>query len=509
VSRPLFSVVIPTRDRADVLRYCLRTCLAQHAFDDYEVVVSDNAGPPATRQAVEECRSPRLAYVRSDRPLSMSDSWELAVSRARGRYVTVLGDDDGLMPFALPELARLIDRHDRPPAIHWFAGLYTWPTIAVPEEANFLRLPTDRSCSVLSGREMLARASRYEIGPEHLPMIYRSVIRADLIERHREMAGGRVFPTLYPDVYSGYAFAYLAARYVSVGLPMSVAGLSGKSNGVATLMRTDANPIAKEFERLHKEAGLTRHPTVPAMELLPVNPDDSFQHARDLFFANDHRLQLDRKKAAQRYLAAIPDRDPQARARARAAIRASLADTPDLLPWFDELPDPPPCPPYRCRPAAMGFDGWGLTLDTTRFGVTDMAGAVRLACDVLGLEPGAEVRYDLPSRQQCNAAWSEAVTGREEQARVVEGELAEAEARYAEAVEERDAYRERCEKLMQDRDEYRQRWTKADDEREELRLRVERLEAEAARQPAAAAAARTDDSLLGLAKRFVRKMVGG
>src|SRR5690349_16522507 len=125
MSQPLFSVVIPTRERAETLSSALRTCLEQ-TFDDYEIVVCDNCSSPATRAVVEAAGSARVRYVRSDRPLAMSANWELAVSHARGQYVTVLGDDDGLMPFALRELRRLIDRHDRPTAIQWIVGMYTW-----------------------------------------------------------------------------------------------------------------------------------------------------------------------------------------------------------------------------------------------------------------------------------------------------------------------------------------------------------------------------------------------
>lgn len=41
---PRFTVVIPTRERARTLHFTLRTCLAQ-AFDDFEVLVSDNQSP--------------------------------------------------------------------------------------------------------------------------------------------------------------------------------------------------------------------------------------------------------------------------------------------------------------------------------------------------------------------------------------------------------------------------------------------------------------------------------
>src|SRR5213078_1360054 len=97
---PRFSVVIPTRERAQTLRYSLQTCLDQD-FTDYEVVVCDNYSSPATREVVDSFTSPRVKYVRAPQPLAMSHNWELALAHASGEYVTVLGDDDGLLSHAL------------------------------------------------------------------------------------------------------------------------------------------------------------------------------------------------------------------------------------------------------------------------------------------------------------------------------------------------------------------------------------------------------------------------
>src|SRR4051794_27043114 len=95
-----FSVVIPTPERADTPPFALRTCLDQK-FDDYEVIVSDNHSSPATRAVVDEVAHPKVRYVRTPEPMAMSANWEFAVSHARGEYVTVLGDDDALLPHAL------------------------------------------------------------------------------------------------------------------------------------------------------------------------------------------------------------------------------------------------------------------------------------------------------------------------------------------------------------------------------------------------------------------------
>jgi glycosyltransferase involved in cell wall biosynthesis len=394
MTRPRFSVVIPTRERAGTLRHSLRTCLDQD-FDDYEIVVADNASSPATKQVVDEAASPRIRYLRSDRPLAMSANWERAVAAARGEYVTVLGDDDGLLPFALRELDGLARRHGTPPAVHWHRGIYTWPDLAVPADANLLKLPLDRWVRECDGRSRIAAAARYEIGADMLPMIYNAAVHHSLLDRHRQLAG-RVFPNLYPDVYTGFAFAYLAGTFLSVGVPLGIAGLSGHSNGVSFLQVKGETDIAGEFVRLHAEAGYRPHPTVPPLRLPPVHVADCFQFAKDLLFPADDDLVLDRQAATIQFLAHLPA-EPGPRAAARRAVRDSLADRPDLLTWFDTAaPDPPPAPPASLRGGRPpGYDGYELHLDAAALGARTILDAVRLAAGLIGPGP---VRYDLPSR---------------------------------------------------------------------------------------------------------------
>jgi glycosyltransferase involved in cell wall biosynthesis len=107
MARPRFSIIIPTRERAGTLHFAIHPCLAQE-FDNYEIIVCDNFGSPETRQVVEAFRSEKIVYVRSDVPLAMSDNWELAVSRARGEYLTIVGDEDAPLRHALKEADRLL-----------------------------------------------------------------------------------------------------------------------------------------------------------------------------------------------------------------------------------------------------------------------------------------------------------------------------------------------------------------------------------------------------------------
>src|SRR5262245_20675383 len=102
-----FSVVIPTRERAETLRHALRTCL-NRKFDDYEVIVSDNDSAPPMRAVVDEVAGPKVRYVRTPDALAMSSNWDFALSHARGEFVVLIGDDDGLLPHALAELDKII-----------------------------------------------------------------------------------------------------------------------------------------------------------------------------------------------------------------------------------------------------------------------------------------------------------------------------------------------------------------------------------------------------------------
>ena len=68
---PRFSVIIPTRNRAETLRVTLRSCTEQD-FDPFEIVVSDNDSKDDTRAVVEAAGSSHIRYVKTPRALSMA-----------------------------------------------------------------------------------------------------------------------------------------------------------------------------------------------------------------------------------------------------------------------------------------------------------------------------------------------------------------------------------------------------------------------------------------------------
>ena len=171
---PRFSVVIPTRNRADTLRVTLATCLEQE-FDDYEIIVCDNCSPPSTKAVVDDFATPRIRYVRSDVSLAMVENWNLAAEHARGEFVIYLGDDDGLMPYALGELDRLFRQHDVG-AIRWNWAVYSWPDVALEGMADYLKVGLTRKERLVPSHEAIADAIDGRALPDVLPNVYHSAV---------------------------------------------------------------------------------------------------------------------------------------------------------------------------------------------------------------------------------------------------------------------------------------------------------------------------------------------
>jgi glycosyltransferase involved in cell wall biosynthesis len=100
----MFSVCIPTRNRADVLQYCLDNVEAMDDGMPFEIVVSDNASEDHTRDVVErfQAKSDRVVrYIRQPKDVGAEGNILSAYYHARGEFVVYLADDDSLIPETL------------------------------------------------------------------------------------------------------------------------------------------------------------------------------------------------------------------------------------------------------------------------------------------------------------------------------------------------------------------------------------------------------------------------
>lgn len=104
-----FSVVIPTRNRIDLLRDCLQSVLLQD-FKDVEIIVSDNSTNDHTKHLIEsEFKSKNIKYIRPESDMCMPDHWEFAFNHTSGDFVIYLTDRSVLKKDALKTLYKHLE----------------------------------------------------------------------------------------------------------------------------------------------------------------------------------------------------------------------------------------------------------------------------------------------------------------------------------------------------------------------------------------------------------------
>jgi glycosyltransferase involved in cell wall biosynthesis len=106
---PKVSIVIPTYNRAQYLVRAIRSVLDQ-SFQDFEIVVVDDASTDDTLQTVESFRDPRIRYLRHDINRKEAGSRNTGVQNSQGEYIAFLDDDDAWLPQKLALQADLLDK---------------------------------------------------------------------------------------------------------------------------------------------------------------------------------------------------------------------------------------------------------------------------------------------------------------------------------------------------------------------------------------------------------------
>lgn len=287
---PLFTVIIPTKDRADYLYHTLRTCALQE-YDNLEIIVSDDGSTDNTREVVEEAsrKDPRIRYVSPGVGVGMLDNFEFALDQVKPGYVIALGGDDGLLPYGISGMRDVLQSSGQ--------EMLAWPTPAffyakTKMQTGQLILHT-KSGRPQSGRRIIQSQVFLERQAKNLnyvsdnesPMFYvKGVTSTRLVEKVRSRSpDGRFYACATPDGYSGIALAGEVQNYAFSGEPFSIHGVSPTSAGVGYLANTDQ--AKKQSEAFFKAAA--RKPMHAELGTQPYSPLITLMTADYLLTAND------------------------------------------------------------------------------------------------------------------------------------------------------------------------------------------------------------------------------
>jgi glycosyltransferase involved in cell wall biosynthesis len=252
---PFFSILLPTKNRSEIVSGAIRSVLGQ-TCPDFELIVSDNDdSPTATLEAVARFSDARIRYCRTSGNLAMHENWDNAFLQARGQHILVLEDKMRLVPNALEVLKEQVSREgtlvsfpvtfvkdSELPAVPLPVRGERWESSAIIDDfsrflpRSFDRIPKGLDCC--APRELLAR------------------IKA-------ESPTGFLFSHVCPDYSFGFMVLSRLDRIVHLSTPLVYVPnnwmWAGKySNGQATYKK---DAIIRRF-----------------VQQLPVTPEDIIAH---------------------------------------------------------------------------------------------------------------------------------------------------------------------------------------------------------------------------------------
>jgi glycosyltransferase involved in cell wall biosynthesis len=106
--RPRVSVVIPTHNRAHLLGAAIASVIRQ-TFQDFEIIVVDDASSDGTEEVARNMVDERIRYVRHSTRRYVSAARNSGVLTARGELLAFLDDDDEWLPAKLERQVAVLD----------------------------------------------------------------------------------------------------------------------------------------------------------------------------------------------------------------------------------------------------------------------------------------------------------------------------------------------------------------------------------------------------------------
>ncbi|MEG5232749.1 glycosyltransferase [Microcoleus sp. AT9b-C3] len=137
IPQPLVSVIIPTKDRPEMLAHAVQSVLAQ-TFPDVEIIVVNDGGTDVQEVLDRINSKSNITYLKHDRNQERSTARNTGIRVARGKYIAYLDDDDMYYPNHVQTLVEFLENSE-------YKVAYTDAVMAEQQKQNGQYVTINRS----------------------------------------------------------------------------------------------------------------------------------------------------------------------------------------------------------------------------------------------------------------------------------------------------------------------------------------------------------------------------
>ena len=191
---PLLSIVMPTRNRFDYVRYSIKSILSMPT-QQIELVVSDNSNSNELELWLKDNVSDsRFVYHYSSVPVTMCENYETAMGLASGEYIGLIGDDDGIS-IEIVDAASWAKDCELDALVPAALVNYVWPDLRLKSKGSIkpgelqIRSFTGNKTIIDPSEEMIkcARAAGQKFYA--LPKAYYGIVRKQCMDHVKDRTG--------------------------------------------------------------------------------------------------------------------------------------------------------------------------------------------------------------------------------------------------------------------------------------------------------------------------------
>ena len=111
INSPEYTILIPTYKRDDLLKVTISSALNQNQSLEYEILIIDNDplhNEKDIKGILKGMDLKRISYYKNKKNIGGTANWNLGSLLSRGKYISMIHDDDILSPFFLESVDKIV-----------------------------------------------------------------------------------------------------------------------------------------------------------------------------------------------------------------------------------------------------------------------------------------------------------------------------------------------------------------------------------------------------------------
>lgn len=242
----LLSIIVPTKDRYEYLEV-LVDLFYSIKDERIQLVLQDNSDKQSDAfiEKLNKINDNRIKYQYNPVHLPIDENCNAAIFNSDGKYVTMIGDDDGF----IPELIYYVSEMDKRgfDVLLPQKAYYMWPDVVSKHYTDIIGSVTLRKLGynlieINPLKELKTCLSNGARDMYNMPRLYHAVVSRNYLDLIYKKTNN-YFPGPSPDMANAVALSLFNPKTFLIKLPLIISGKGYKSSGAAGLRKAHVGKI--------------------------------------------------------------------------------------------------------------------------------------------------------------------------------------------------------------------------------------------------------------------------